>query len=92
MALFLLTGCGEGATLVQRTDDGGIVTYPYKGTQGYLFTGRRREAQQLMRETCAGEYTVVREGEARGRSRVVEDVSGSEIVTERRWGMQFRCK
>ena len=89
----VLTGCGEGAKLVQRTDEGGIVTYPYKGTQGYLFTARRREAQALMRETCEGrEYTVVREGEAKGRSRIVQDVAGGEIVTERRWGMEFRCK
>jgi hypothetical protein len=34
----------------------------------------------------------VREGEARGRARVVGVEGGQEILRERRWGIEFRCK
>lgn len=88
-----LAGCAEGAKLVQESEDGGVVTYPFKGEQGSLLSSFRQEAIILMKEKCDGLYTIVREGEAKGRIRTVSPIEGSlDIVEERRWGIQFRCK
>ena len=53
----------------------------------------RTEALAMIREKCQGAYSIVREGEAKGRARVAGAVEGGqEIVRERRWGIDFRCK
>jgi hypothetical protein len=90
--LLFLAGCSEGAKLVQDTGDGGVTTYPFKGEQGSLLSTFRQEALALMRDKCGGTYTIVREGEAKGRARVVGVEGSQEIVQERRWGIEFRCK
>ena len=88
----VVTGCGEGAKLVQVTDTGGIVTYPFKGDR-HLISSFRTDAFQLIDQQCMGAYHVVREGEAKGRSRIAGPVQGAEeVITERRWGIEFRCK
>jgi hypothetical protein len=88
-----LAGCGEGVKLIQESEDGGVVTYPFKGEQGSLLSSFRQEALILMKEKCGGPYTIVREGEVKGRIRTVSPIEGSqEIVEERRWGIQFRCQ
>jgi hypothetical protein len=87
-----LVGCAEGAKLIQESEDGGIVTYPFKGEQGSLLSAFRQEALVLMKEKCSGLYTIVREGEAKGRARVAGVEGSQEIVQERRWGIQFQCK
>lgn len=95
MLFLLVLGCSEGAKLVQETPAGGIVTYPFKGESGYLFTKFRAEAIELIEKRCggAGQYKIVKEAEAKGRSRIVQDATGGqEAVSERRWGMQFECK
>lgn len=91
--LLVITGCAEGAKLVQRSDDGGVVTYPFKGEQGHMLSSFRNDALHLMRDTCGASYMIVREGEAKGRARVVGGIEGGqEVVRERRWGIEFRCK
>ena len=91
--LFLLAGCAEGAKLAQRTEDGGIVTYPFKGEQGHIVSSFRKDALSLMKDMCDGSYVIVREGEAKGRARVAGGIDGGqEVVRERRWGIEFRCK
>ncbi|TAJ24960.1 MAG: hypothetical protein EPO64_08825 [Nitrospirae bacterium] len=86
-------GCSEGAKLVQETETGGVVTYPFKGESGYMFSKFRKEAMDLIEQHCAGRYTIVKEGEATGRTRISQVVEGApEVVRERRWGLQFRCK
>src|ERR1044071_6391441 len=90
--LLLLAGCGEGAKLVQDTGDGGVATYPFKGEQGSLLSPFRHEGLTLKGVKCGGGYTSVREGEAKGRARVVGVEGSQESVQERRWGMEFRCK
>ena len=91
--VIVLVGCAEGAKLVQEREDGGVVTYPFKGEQGSMLSSFRSEALALMKEKCGGPYAIVREGEAKGRSRVVGALEGAqEVVHERRWGMQFQCK
>lgn len=89
-----VAGCAEGAKLAQANEDGGVVTYPFKGDQGHMLSSFRKDALALMRDTCGGGYLIVREGEARGRARVVGGgvEGGQEIVRERRWGIEFRCK
>jgi hypothetical protein len=91
--VIVFAGCTEGAKLVQEREDGGVVTYPFQGEQGSILSSFRKEALALMKEKCGSPYTIVREGEAKGRSRVVGAVEGAqEIVQERRWGIQFQCK
>lgn len=93
--LFMIVsaGCAQGAKLVQDRRDGGVVAYPFKGEQGSMLSSFRQDALALMKEKCGGPYTIVREGEAKGRSRVTGAVEGAqEIVQERRWGIQFQCK
>ena len=88
-----LAGCGEGAKLVQETETGGTVTYPFKSDPG--IGAFRKEALALIEQRCGGRYTIMKEGEAKGRTRVTEvaGVAGSQdAVTERRWGIQFTCK
>ena len=88
-----LVGCGEGAKLIQEREDGGVVAYPFVGEQGPMLSSFRREALALMKEKCDGPYIIVREGETKGRTRTVSPVAGAEeIVQERRWGIEFRCK
>jgi hypothetical protein len=89
----LAAGCADGAKLVQEHDQGGVVVYPYKGEQGPLLASFRKDALTLMREKCGGAYTIVKEGEAKGRARMASPVDGAqEMVQERRWGIQFQCK
>ena len=89
----LLAGCADGAKLTQDTGDGGVVIYPFKGEQGAMLSSFRKDAMALMKKKCGGAYTIVREGETKGRSRIAGSVQGSqEIVQERRWGIEFRCK
>jgi hypothetical protein len=88
-----LAGCGEGAKLLQEREDGGVVAYPFIGEQGPMLSSFRTEALALMKEKCSGLYTIVQEGETRGRSRTVSPMPGAEeAVQERRWGIQFHCK
>ncbi len=91
--IIALAGCADGAKLIQEREDGGVVVYPFRGEQGSMLSSSRTDALALMKEKCGGPYTIVREGETKGRSRIVSPVEGAqEIVEERRWGMQFQCK
>ncbi len=94
VAIFVfLLGCAEGAKLVQDNGNWGIVTYPFKGPQGAMLSSFRKEALAIVRDKCAGVYSIVREGEAKGRARIAGAIEGAqEIVRERRWGIEFRCK
>lgn len=79
--------------MVQEHERGGIVVYPLKGTQSAVLSPFRKDALALIREKCGGTYTIVREGEAKGRARLAGAVEGAqEIVRERRWAIQFECK
>lgn len=89
--ILAISGCSEGAKLVRADDSGGLATYPFKGETGYLFSPFREDALALLRQRCPQGYTVVREGETQGRSRLVENAAGLEMITERRWGLEFRC-
>jgi len=93
-ACLAVGGCADGAKIVQQHDTGGVVIYPFKEGQGPILSSFRKEALDLMKEKCTGRsYSIVREGEAKGRSRVVSPLDGAqELVEERRWGIQFECK
>lgn len=94
MACLVLGGCADGAKLVQQHDTGGVVIYPFKEAQGPILSSFRKDALDLMKEKCIGSsYSIIREGEAKGRARVVSPLDGAqELVEERRWGIQFECK
>ena len=92
-AILFLAGCADGAKFVQESDRGGVVVYPFKGEQGAMLSPFRTDALALMKDKCGGPYSILREGEAKGRARVAGAVEGGqEIVRERRWGIEFRCK
>ncbi|TKB78668.1 MAG: hypothetical protein E8D45_04105 [Nitrospira sp.] len=88
----LAGGCSEGAKLIQATDRGGVVTYPYKEQVGSMTTRFRSEALHVMEDHCKGGYTIMKEGETKGRSRLVENQGIPEVISEYRWGIQFQCK
>lgn len=89
----MLAGCADGAKFLQEQDQGGVVVYPFKGEQGSMLSPFRKDALALMREKCGGPYTIVREGETKGRVKLASPTEGAqEIVQERRWGIQFQCK
>ena len=93
--LFFITlaGCGEGAKLLQEREDGGVVVYPFIGEQGPMLSSFRTNALAIMKEKCGGPYTIMQEGETKGRTRIVSPVEGAqEAIQERRWGIQFQCK
>lgn len=91
--LVAFSGCGEGAMLVKDLDTGGVVVYPYRTEQGNLLSSFRKEAVHLMEQQCPGGYTIIREGESKGRLRQASPLAGSnDVVEERRWGIQFQCK
>ncbi len=93
LLVIALAGCGEGAKLLQEREDGGVVVYPFIGEQGPMLSSFRTNALALMKEKCGGPYTILQEGETKGRARIVSPVEGAqEIVQERRWGIQFQCK
>ena len=91
--IIVLVGCANGAKLVQEREDGGMVVYPFKGEQGSMLSSFRQDALALMKEKCGGPYTIVREGETKGRTRMASSIEGAqEPVQERRWGIEFQCK
>lgn len=85
-------GCSEGARLMQETETGGVVVYPFKGESGYLYSTFRKGAFEIIEQRCPAGYTVVKEAEAKGRIRIQELAGTQEAIAERRWGIQFRCK
>ena len=91
--LLVLAGCAEGAKVAHRSENGGVVTYPFKADQGPMLSSFRKDALALMKDACGGSYAIVREGETKGRTHVVGGIEGGqEVVRERRWGIEFRCK
>ncbi len=93
-ACLAVGGCADGAKIVQQHDTGGVVIYPFKDGQGPMLSSFRKDALDLMKEKCSGgSYRIAREGETKGRTRVVSPLDGAqELVEERRWGIQFECK
>lgn len=89
-----LLGCVDGANLIQEHENGGVVVYPFKGEQGSLLSAFRKEALAVIDKKCgARSYEIVREGETKGRMRVVSPIEGQEeVIEERRWGIQFQCR
>ena len=87
----LLGGCGGGVQVIRESPDSGVVRYLYKGNDGHLYTSKRDEAFDKIQEFCGGPYEVLKEGQTKGRQRVVEGMGGSEVVTENWWGIRFQC-
>lgn len=90
-ASLLLGACGSGATLVKHSPGGGVVTYAFDPARGHLASPFRDDALALMARHCGGAFSIVREGEARGRLREVQIAGAVEVVEERRWGVEFTC-
>lgn len=89
-----LIGCADGAKLIQEHENGGVVVYPFKGEQGSVLSSFRKEALTVIDKKCGERsYAIVREGETKGRTRVISPIEGQEeVIEERRWGIQFQCR
>jgi hypothetical protein len=92
-ALVLLGGCSDAVQMARETEQGGVVSYLFKEDRGGpMGSPHRKAALKLIDEKCPSGYTVVRDGEMRGSSSM-SAVEGQEgEITNRRWGIQFRCK
>jgi hypothetical protein len=90
--LVLFVGCSDAVQLTHETEQGGVVTYLFKEERGgQMGSPHRKAALQLIDEKCPSGYTVVRDGEVKGsRMSSMEGQEGE--LTNRRWGIQFRCK
>ena len=84
-------GCGGGVEVIREGPDSGVVRYLYKGNDGHLYTSKRDEAFDQIREFCNGPYQVLKEGKTKGRQRIIEGIGGAEVVTEDWWGIRFQC-
>ena len=92
-AFVLLSGCSEAVQMTHETDQGGVVTFLFKEDRGGpMGSPHRKAALKLVDEKCPKGYIVLREGEIKGSSSM-SSVEGQEgEITNRRWGIQFRCK
>ena len=59
---FVMGGCGGGVQVIRESPDSGVVRYLYKGDDGHLYTSKRGEAFDKIREFCRGPYQVLKEG------------------------------
>ena len=83
----------HGAVLMAAFVSYGLPASPPGADQGTLLSSFRKEAVRLMEQKCPGGYAIVREGETKGRLRQASPIAGSsDMVEERRWGIQFQCK
>ena len=92
LMLVLLSGCSDAVQMTHETEDGGVVTYLFKEDRGGpMGSPHRKAALKLIDEKCPSGYTVVRDGEVQGGSMSSREGQEGEM-TNRRWGIQFRCK
>ena len=91
LLLAALAGCFEGVKLIQETENGGVVVYPYKGDNSLVSTFRGN-ALDLMQQKCPKGYSVLKEGQTTGLRRIHDNVGGSEAVELKRWAIKFQCK
>jgi hypothetical protein len=86
-------GCSDAVQMTHETEQGGVVTYLFKEDRGGpMGSPHRKAAVKLIDGKCPHGYTVLRDGEMQGYSSM-SSVEGREgDITNRRWGIQFRCK
>ncbi len=93
LAVVGLWGCGGSVRIIQESPESGVALYVYKGKGGHLRSSSRPEAHARIREFCHGPYRVIKEGNTKGRQRVIESMDGfEEVVTEHWWGIRFHCE
>ena len=93
LAFLLVTvGCSDAVQMTHETEQGGVVSYLFKEDRGGpMGSPHRKAALKLIDQKCPSGYTVLRDGELKGYN--MSSVEGQEgDTTNRRWGIQFRCK
>ena len=90
--LVSLSGCSDAVQMTHETEQGGVVSYLFKEDRGGpMGSPHRKAALKLIDQKCPSGYTVLRDGELKGYN--MSSVEGQEgEITNRRWGIQFRCK
>ncbi len=84
-------GCGAGVLLNPEGQGGGIAQYLYQEHDGHMLSSNRTEALRQISRYCVRSYTIIKEGPTQGRKRVVDDIAGSDVITESWWGIRFKC-
>ena len=87
-----MLGCGEGVEFIREGDQGGVMLYSYQGDRGHLHSPGRPKAMEKIQFVCPNGHRIVQEGETSNRQRMIEGMTGPEIVVERRWGIRFQCR
>lgn len=90
--LVLLSSCGHGATLVQETPTGGVITYGFQTEADVLSSSVRRDAMGIAAAQCPNGYRIVKEGEVPKVSASADRNWRGQMGMDRRWGIQFACK
>lgn len=90
--LILLSSCGHGATLVQETPTGGVITYGFQTEADVLSSSVRRDAMGIAAAQCPNGYRIVKEGEVPKVSASADRNWRGQMGMDRRWGIQFACK
>ena len=86
-------GCARGQSWPNANQDGGVVTYPFKGDQGHMLSSFRKDALAAdERHVWRRLSDCARRRSERTSARGRRYRGGQEIVRERRWGIEFRCK
>ena len=94
----MLTGCGSSAKLVNESDTGGTVIYPYMTEADVLASPTRQDALRLLETKCPGGYRISREGQVARISPAVDRTwkgqisSDGQVSREKQWAIVFSCK
>jgi hypothetical protein len=94
----LLAGCGSSAKLVDESDTGGMVVYPYVTEADVLSSPNRQDALRLLETKCPGGYRISREGQVARISPAVDRTwkgqvsSDGQVSREKQWAIRFTCK
>lgn len=87
-----LSGCAHEATLVQKSGQGGLVSYPYQSDADVLASSGRHDAFALIAEQCPKGSRIVREGEIPKVSKAADRAWRGQMGFDRLWGVQFVCE
>ena len=91
-------GCSSSAKLLNESDHGGTIVYPYFEEQDVLSSPNRRDALRLLDTKCPGGYRISREGQIPRISKAVDQTwkgqvsRDGQVSREKQWAIQFTCK
>lgn len=92
VALEMLAGCGQEASLVRETPTGGVVSYSVQNDSDILTSAGRRDAMQMIHQKCPKGSRIIKEGAMPKVSETVDRTWRGQMGSTRLWGIQFTCE